>query len=213
MDPRERERRIREHLDAIRELERTAASEAGRPWPPAGYYLLWHVMIGMLLGAIGAGASLLFNVVGAPLFGRPPLELIRVYLTFPMGERALAAETGLVLTVGCVLYLVTGAAYGILFHLLMSTTFRRSSARTRVLAAAAIGLGLWIVNFYLVLSWLQPLLLGGNWIVRLVPAWVAAATHLAFAFTMLLGESFGRFVPYLPRPAARAEENALEGSH
>ena len=58
----------------------------------------------------------------------------------------------------------------------------------RFLLATAFGLVLWIVNFYLILSWLQPLLLGGNWIVTMVPFWVAALTHLAFAWTMLVGE-------------------------
>ena len=65
-----------------------------------------------------------------------------------------------------------------------------------------VGLGLWIVNFYLVLSWLQPVLLGGNWIVRLVPFWVAALTHLAFAWTMYVVEHWGSFVPYAAREGA-----------
>ena len=196
----ESERRIREHLDAIRELQRSAEGAATPPWPPEGYYLLWHVLVGMMLGTIGAGASLLANVVGAPLFGKPPLELIRVYLTFPMGERALEAETGLVLTVGCLLYLVTGALYGIAFHLVMSTWLQRASRLVRLAAATAIGLGLWIVNFYFVLSWLQPMLLGGDWIVRLVPLWVAALTHVGFAWTMLAIEFWGRFDAYAVRP-------------
>jgi hypothetical protein len=53
------------------------------------------------------------------------------------------------------------------------------------------------VNFYLVLSWLQPLLLGGDWIVVMIPWWVGALTHLAFVWTIFLGENFaGRFQPY-----------------
>ena len=36
--------------------------------------------------------SLLFNVIGAPLAGKSPLELIRVYLTFPLGEKALELD-------------------------------------------------------------------------------------------------------------------------
>jgi mono/diheme cytochrome c family protein len=204
VDERTKEELIHQHLDAIRQLQLSAEAEAGAPWPPRGYYLLWHVVIGMMLGTLGAGVSLLANVVGAPLFGKPPLELIRVYLTFPMGERALSAETGLVLTVGCGLYLLTGALYGIAFHLLMSTTFKDASPGKRFAAATAMGLGLWLVNFYLVLSWLQPLLLGDNWIVRLVPLWVAAATHLAFAWTMFVVEFWGRFVPYAVRPGAVA---------
>ena len=37
-------------------------------------------------------ASLLFNVVGASLFDKHPLRLIQVYLTFPLGEKALGDD-------------------------------------------------------------------------------------------------------------------------
>ena len=61
--------------------------------------------------------------------------------------------------------------------------------------ATALGLGVWIVNFHLILSWLQPVLLGGRWIVDEIPFWVAALTHLAFAWTIWVGEYWGRFEP------------------
>ena len=44
---------------------------------------------GFLLGLLGAMASLLFNVIGSLVAGKNPLELIRIYLTFPLGEKAL----------------------------------------------------------------------------------------------------------------------------
>ena len=208
MDPETRERLIQDHLRAIRELQGgSAGASIPRDWPPQGYYLVWHVLVGMMLGVIGAGVSLMANVVGAPLFGQHPLQLIRVYLTFPMGARALEADAGVVLFVGCVLYLITGAIYGIGFHLVMSTAFRKASTGRRLVAATAIGLGLWMVNFYLVLSWLQPLLLGGSWIVSMVPFWVAALTHLAFAWTMLLVEGWGHFVP-ISQPATAPAPSA-----
>ena len=159
--------------------------------------MVWHVVIGMTLGGLGApGQSGGQLDRRAAVFGQPPMQLIRVYLTFPMGEQALEAEQGLVLFVGCLLYLVTGALYGIVFHLTMRLWFAEASTAKRFLFATLFGLGVWIVNFYLLLSWLQPLLLGGNWIVRLVPIWVGALTHLAFAWTMYVGESWGRFEPY-----------------
>ena len=197
MDPKTRRRLLEEHLDAIRELEtQETRSERSAGWPPNQYYLLWHIVIGMMLGGFGALVSLLANVVGAPLFGHPALQLIRVYLTFPMGERALGADQGMVLFVGCTLYMVTGALFGIAFHLAMSTWFADASRGKRFAIATLIGFGLWIANFYLILSWLQPLLLGDNWIVRLVPIWVGLLTHLAYVWTMLLGEIWGRFEPY-----------------
>ncbi|MCE9590832.1 MAG: hypothetical protein K8S99_09945 [Planctomycetes bacterium] len=201
MDSVQRDRQIREHLDAIRELQAAANADRVAPgWPPKGYYFLWHVMLGMVFGVIGAAVSLIANVVGAALTGRHPLELIRVYLTFPMGERALSHASGEVLTVGCVLYLITGAIYGIAFHIVISTFLANAPTGRRFLAATLMGLGLWVVNFYGILSWLQPVLLGGSWIVDMVPFWVAALTHLAFAWTILAVEFWGVFVPYQQTP-------------
>ncbi len=194
MDAETRKHKIREHLEALQALEvQDAANDSPPAWPPRDYYLLWHVVVGMTLGTLGAMVSLLANGLAAPLFGKRALELVRVYLTFPMGARALELDDGTVLFVGCVLYLVTGALYGILIHLLLSTRFTGASMGRRLAIATAIGLGLWIVNFYLVLSWLQPLLLGGNWIVRLVPPWVGALTHLVFTWTVAAAEGWGRF--------------------
>ena len=208
MTAQDREQLIRKHVAEIRRLQTEAADStdptgASKTWPPDGYYLLWHVVVGMTLGLMAALVSLLANVVGAPLFDKSAMELIRVYLTFPMGERALHADNEVILYVGCLLYLCTGAAYGIVFHLVMSTLFNNASTVVRFFVASGIGLGLWVVNYYLILSWLQPLLLGDNWIVRMVPIWVAVATHLAFAWTMLIGEIWGRFEP--PRPGTASE--------
>ncbi len=61
---------------------------------------------------------------------------------------------------------------------------------------SALSIAVWLVNFYLILAWLQPLLFGGNWIVTEVPAWVAALTHLVFGWTMVLVYPFGIYVPY-----------------
>ena len=120
MDAESRQRQIQDHLEAIRALERQEEQERrAEGWPPSGFYTLWHVVFGIVLGGLGAMVSLIANVVGAPLFGRRPLDLIRVYLTFPMGERALTMDSGLVLTAGCLLYLVTGALFGVLLHLVL----------------------------------------------------------------------------------------------
>ncbi|MEE9219284.1 MAG: hypothetical protein V3U98_09485 [Acidobacteriota bacterium] len=168
------------------------------PWPPREYYMLFHVLVGLLLGLVGAASSLLFNIVGSLFVGQHPLELIRVYLTFPLGEEALAMSSGMALGVGTCLYLATGSLYGVAFHVVMTRWLDRISARRRLAWASALGLGLWIVNFYGLLIWIQPMLFGGRWIVELVPFWVAALTHLVFAWTMLLIEQWGKFVPYAP---------------
>ena len=84
------------------------------------------------------------------------------------------------------------------FHLLFSLYFTGAGAGRKWLIGTALGLALWIFNFYLVLSWLQPVLQGENWIVRMVPPWVGALTHLSFAWTMVVGELWGSFDPYRP---------------
>lgn len=169
-----------------------------KDWAPQGYYTLYHVLAGMILGVIGAGASLLFNVVGSLIFEQYPLQLIRVYLTFPLGEAALTLDSGFVLASGCFLYLCTGAAYGIGFHLVLSRFFAESNGGLRFVVATGMGVALWLINYYGILAWLQPALFGGNWIVTMVPWWVAVLTHLVFAWTMLAIDRWGHFEPYTP---------------
>ena len=69
--------------------------------------------------------------------------------------------------------------------------------------ASAIAVAVWLVNFYVLLSWIQPLLFGGNWITSTdpvyLPWWVALATHLVFGWTMALIYPWGLFVPYRPQ--------------
>lgn len=167
-------------------------------WAPKGYYTMFHVMAGMILGLIGAGASLLFNVVGSLTVGQHPLQLIRIYLTFPLGQEALTLDSGIALATGCCLYLATGAVFGITLHLILSRFFTDASTTKRYLVATFMGIALWLVNYYGILSWLQPLLFNGSWIVQLVPWWVAALTHLVFAWTLLAVDSWGKFEAYSP---------------
>ena len=149
-----------------------------------------------MLGGAGALTSLMLNVIGAPLFGKYPLELIRVYLTFPLGEQALELEGGIALAVGCCLYLATGMLFGIPFHMLLVRYTSPMPYRHRLVVGTVMGIVLWLVNFYGILSWLQPLLFGGNWIVTEVPWYVAAATHVTFGVTMALVYPLGLYKPY-----------------
>ena len=94
------------------ELVSTLPSEPvpPRPWKATGYYGAYYATTGFLLGSLAACTSLLLNVVGSVLWpaitGAPqhPLRIIQVYLTFPMGEAALNQNSGVLLTLGCVLY-------------------------------------------------------------------------------------------------------------
>jgi hypothetical protein len=145
---------------------------------------------GMLLGAMAGCVSLMVNVIGSvalpAITGEPqhPLRLIQIYLTFPLGETALRLDGGLTMAAGCGLYLLTGVIYGVIFEFVLSTYFPRAGLGARLLMSSALMLVVWIINFYAILSWLQPLLLGGRWIVELIPWWVAGLTHLVFGWTM-----------------------------
>lgn len=189
-----------EELERLRsqlaQLEREVAGGAQAPWRPTGYYTAYYATTGFMLGIFGAAASLLFNVIGAALVGKYPLELIRVYLTFPLGERALKIESGLALVIGCCLYLGTGMVLGVVFHLLLTRFASRAGLGQRLILAAVFSILLWLINFYGILNWLQPLLLGGNWIVEQVPWWVAALTHLSFGLTMAVVYPWGLYEPY-----------------
>jgi len=166
-------------------------------WEDQGYYLTYYATSGFFLGMIAALASLVFNIVGASAAGKDPLQLIRVYLTFGMGERALdpAFDNGLALAMGCVLYIATGMLLGILFQVLLGWLVPRAGIAGRLVLASVIAAGIWLVNFYVLISWIQPLLFGGNWIIdnQELPWWVALATHLVFGWAMALIYPWGVF--------------------
>lgn len=72
----------------IDELESQIASEkVYTPFRPSSFYTAYYATTGFMLGIFGAMASLLFNVVGSVLAGKHPLEIIRSYLTFPLGDQ------------------------------------------------------------------------------------------------------------------------------
>jgi hypothetical protein len=205
MDSETRKQKTKE-LDELRrrvqQLERELEAPPGS-WQATEYYATYHATTGFFLGGIAALASLLLNVIGASLFEKHPLRLIQVYLTFPLGERALGDDfsTGMALAVGCCLYIATGMLLGIPFQMAIARFLPSAGLGTRLIVATLLGLVLWVVNFYGVLSWLQPLLFGGRWITdpTLLPPWVAALTHLVFAWTMALLYPWGAYIPYRPQ--------------
>lgn len=190
--------RVRELQDEATTLlrtieEETAAKNAGEEWPPKKFYWWYHITSGAILGGFGSITSLLFNIIGAVIVGKHPLELIRVFMTFPMGEAALKSDADTVLIIGVILYIVTGSMLGILFELVMARFFKNDSMPKKIAVAVCIGVAIWFINFYLIISWLQPLLFGGSWILELMPWWVAALTHVVFGLTMLLIGEWGHF--------------------
>lgn len=188
----------------VRELEaEIGAAEKMSQWPPQGFYGMYYATSGFMLGAFGAVASLLVNMLFAPLAGKSPLELIEVYLTFPMGEQALDLSTdaqgGLILTLGVCLYIGTGMLLGVpLYWVMVRICGKDPSLLKRMVVGAVIAVLLWLIAFYGVLSWFQPTLQGDNWITdpAVLPPWVAAGTHIVFGLTMALLYPLGQFTPY-----------------
>jgi hypothetical protein len=161
-------------------------------WEEPGYCGSRYAMAGFWLGALAGCTSLVVNVVGSVLWpaisgeAQHPLRMIQVYLTFPLGETALALDSGVALALGCLLYIATGMIYGLLFELALSQLIPNAALGGRLLACSVLVLLIWAVNFYGILAWLQPLVFGGRWIVELIPWWVGALTHLVFGWTMAL---------------------------
>lgn len=210
MDSSAKRKRILELLTEARRLEvELVVAEAGVDWRPRSYYLTYNVIAGAFIGLLAAMTSLVANVVGSNLVPPPAslprdsLNLIRVYLTFPLGESALSIDNGVAIAIGCCLYLATGAILGIPFHLVVSRWFPRAGLGKRLVIVTVLAAGIWLINFYGILSWLQPLLFEGRWIVDLIPWWVALGTHLVFGWTMALAYPLGDFESTRPATPAK----------
>lgn len=204
-----KQQELTELLARVQQLEgEIEAEETVGQWPPKGFYTEYYATSGFLLGMFGAMTSLLVNVIGAPIAGKSPLELIRVYLTFPLGAKALELATqqtdvyaipdGVMLAIGCCLYLGTGMLLGIPFFVVLVRLTEGASVAMRLVVATGLSLVLWLINFYGLLSWLQPALIGGNWITdpAILPTWVAVMTHLIFGWTLALAYPLGKFQAY-----------------
>ena len=191
----------------VAELERELAeAQVDDSWRARiGTYPAYAATTGFLLGGIGASVALLVNVIGATLVGRHPFELIRVYLTFPLGEQALqlnsvprgpgAIDDRMILLLGICLYLGMGMLIGIVFQLIFSKFANKAPLGTRLFVGTLTALSVWLINFYAILIWLQPLFFGGDWIAnpQYQPVWVAAGTHLVYGWTMALLSPLGEF--------------------
>jgi hypothetical protein len=212
MDSQAKKQELERLRARVRQLEAELdKEEAERGWQASSYYTAYYATAGFLLGILGAMASLLVNVIAAPIAGKSPLELVRVYLTFPLGEKALqltgagqsgyAVGDGVILAIGCCLYLGTGMLLGIPVYLALAAFAAKRSLLARLAVATVVSLAIWAFNFYAVLSWLQPLLVGGepgNWITNsnYLPWWVAAATHLVFGWSIAVLYPLGEYTPY-----------------
>jgi hypothetical protein len=190
------------------ELEQVLPPVPIKPLQP-DYDPIRYANAGLWQGALAGCTSLMLNVIGSVLWpavsghDQHPLRLIQVFLTFPMGEAALNLNSGLLLAIGCLMYLATGMIYGMLFVLALSYFLPNTGIVGRLTACSVLAIAVWLVNFYGILSWLQPLVFGGRWIMELVPWWVAALTHLVFGWTIAL------IYPLGTQPAANVPSDQI----
>lgn len=143
------------------------------------------IAVGSLGGFLGALTSLGFNIAGAWLVGIEPLRLLRIYATIIEGNAALDMSRSDFVVAALLLHVVTGLLFGAIFAVGVRR-FCCAGLRRHVLAGAGYGIAVWLVNFYGVLSWLQPLIYGRPFILTEIPIAVAVLTHISYGLTVAL---------------------------
>jgi hypothetical protein len=186
---------IERHRAAIVELEAGLGEPATVNWPPVGFYLTFYIVAGTTIGILGSVASFLFHIVGSLLVNQDPLLFLRVYGTVFLGAKALTTEDLNFFMLVAVVHFSVGASAGAVFHVLVNR-FVPDRTVLQIVLGAAYGLLMWIVNFYVILIWLQPRLVGQAYVLELMPPWIAALTHLIYGLTLGALQPLGRFQPY-----------------
>jgi len=189
------EARLASHRQAISELEDQLRTTPAVAWPPPGFYLTFYVVAGLVIGILGSVTSFIFNVVGSLIVNQDPLWFLRVYGTVFLGAKALTTDELDFFMLVAVVHFSIGAAGGAVFHVLVNR-WGPDRPLLQILLGAAYGLGMWLINFYGILIWLQPRLVGQGYVLALMPAWVAALTHVIYGLTLGVLQPLGRFVPY-----------------
>ncbi len=194
------EEEIARHRRLIAELEvQIEASEPvpnAAPWPPPGFYLTFYVVVGAILGVIGSLASFLFNVFGSLVVDQDPYRILRVYGTVFLGQDALTTSDLNFFMLVAIVHFSVGAMAGAVFHVAINRYVPGASVFRQIGLGAAYGLMMWVVNFYFVLRWLEPALVGQAFVLELMPFWVAALTHVIYGVTLGMLQPLGQFTPY-----------------
>lgn len=197
MDVSRLEDEVKQQRQALEELEQKLSKISGKPekpWYKSGFYTSYYVISGLILGALAAWVALGFNVIGAWIAFGDPFRLLRVYATFFGGPAILGGtQDGIAILLALILHSATGAVVGAPIHVVFSRFVVGLSLQKRILAGIALGLLMWVINFYGILSWLQPMVSGGRYIIDEIPIAVAILTHICFALTMLMLQPYWSF--------------------
>ena len=193
-------REIEQHRAAIIDLEAQLREPVTHSWPPVGFYLTFYIVAGATIGILGSVTSFAFNVLGSLLVKQDPLLVLRVYGTVFLGAKALTTDDLNFFMLVAVVHFSVGASAGAVFQVLISR-FVPDRPGLQIVLGGVYGLLMWIVNFYLIIAWLQPRLVGQAYVLELMPIWIAALTHLIYGLTLGVLQPLGRFVPYRPAVA------------
>jgi hypothetical protein len=142
------------------------------------------ITVGSIAGFLGAITCLVCNIAGALMSGVEPVRLLRIYATILEGSRALELSSVSFFIAAFVVHIVTGILFGTIFALGASRLC--AGLQRYILAGAGYGIAIWLVNFYGILSWLQPLLHGSAFILTEIPIAVAVLTHVSYGLTVAL---------------------------
>jgi hypothetical protein len=158
---------------------------AGHSTVGAKWRTLYFATIGAFAGYLGSMVILGADIALARIMGFAPFMFLRYYATLHEGQAALLMTSRGFLLNAIVMHLAVGSALGAIFVLTVS---RRDIQRFVHYLAAGIGfgLGVWFINFYLLLSWIQPLVNGKSYILENIPWWVAMVTHALYGITIAL---------------------------
>ena len=111
-----------------------------------------------------------------------PVRLLRIYATILEGRRALELSNTDFFIAAFVMHIVTGILFGTIFAL--GAHRFCAGLQRHILAGAGYGIAIWLINWYGILSWLQPLLNGSAFILTEIPIAVAVLTHVSYGLTV-----------------------------
>lgn len=194
-------RQIEAHHEAIDALE-TQLRSAVVHWPPTGFYTTFYIVAGLAFGIVGGVTSFLFNLLGSMTVSQDPVLILRVFGTLFLGKEALTTDNFNFLVLVLMVHFSVAALGGALFHVVVSRYLGERGLMFKILLGGTFGAALWLVNFYGIIVWLQPAIWGQAFILKMMPFWVAALTHIVYGLTIGALQPTGQFVAY--RPATQA---------
>jgi len=151
----------------------------------AKWTTLYFATVGAFAGYLGSVVILGAEIACARLMGFAPFMVLRYYATLRDGPNALLMTSRSFLLSAILMHLALGSALGAFFVLIVSRGEIQRFAHY-IAAGITFGLCVWLINFYLLLSWLQPLINGKAYILENIPWWVAAVTHALYGLTIAL---------------------------